>query len=174
VTTPTLSFLLASATLLTACGGAPGDDAAPAPESVVASATVSDAAVPSASPTVVVFKSPTCGCCEGWVEHMRASGFTVETRDVADVSPIKADLGVLAQHASCHTSLVDGYVVEGHVPADLVRRLLAERPDLVGIAAPGMPIGSPGMEGPGAHAYEVVSWDREGRTRVYAEVDPRG
>ena len=106
---------------------------------------------------------------------MRAAGFTVETRDVDNTALMqtKLDAGVPGQLATCHTALVDGYVVEGHVPADAVKRMLTQRPEIVGIGTPGMPIGSPGMEGPGAQPYPVYSWDDEGNGQVYAEIDPR-
>ena len=129
------------------------------------------AAAPAAEAGVVqVWKSPTCGCCGGWVEHLRAEGFEVEVHDVADLRDVKAENGVTDDLASCHTALVDGYVVEGHVPAEDIRRLLAERPDVAGIAAPGMPVGSPGMEVPGraADPYEVVAFTRDGGRSVFA------
>lgn len=116
---------------------------------------------------VVVYKSPTCGCCGAWVEHMRAAGFTVATHDVADVAPIKQRHGVPLGLGSCHTALVDGYVVEGHVPAENVRRLLAERPKAVGLAVPGMPSGSPGMENGMRDPYDVLLFDDRGRVRVW-------
>jgi hypothetical protein len=100
----------------------------------------------------------------------------VDARDVSGTSElkrVKVDAGVPGQMATCHTALVDGYVVEGHVPAEQVKRLLDERPDVAGIATPGMPMGSPGMEGPGARPYTVYSFDREGERAVFAEVDPR-
>lgn len=124
-------------------------------------------------PTVLVYKTPTCGCCNGWVEHMRAAGFTVDTRDVSDIMSVKVDAGVPGAMSSCHTAIVDGYVVEGHVPADQIERLLADRPDVVGIAVPGMPIGSPGMEGRSSEPYQVFSIGRDGTAAVFAEVDPR-
>jgi hypothetical protein len=128
--------------------------------------------IPAANPdlpVVRVWKSPTCGCCRGWVEHMRRAGFKVEVTDLADVAPIKAEHGVAPELQSCHTSLVDGYVVEGHVPAEDIRRLLDERPQIAGLAAPGMPVGSPGMEvGEQRDRYDVVSFDRNGRTTVWA------
>ncbi|MBW3534086.1 MAG: DUF411 domain-containing protein [Gemmatimonadetes bacterium] len=119
---------------------------------------------------VKVWKSPTCGCCGGWVDHMREAGFEVEVVDTQDLRPIKAEHGVTDDLASCHTAVVDGYVVEGHVPAADIRRLLAERPDIAGIAAPGMPTGSPGMEVPGrpADAYDVVAFTRDGGRTVFA------
>lgn len=124
-------------------------------------------------PTVLVYKTASCGCCNGWVEHMRAAGFEVEARDVRDLMSVKMDAGVPTAMSSCHTALVDGYAVEGHVPADQIKRLLAERPEIVGIAAPGMPMGSPGMEGPGAKPYDVMQWDAAGNSAVYATIDPR-
>ncbi len=124
-------------------------------------------------PPVLVYKSPTCGCCNGWVDHMRAAGFTVETRDVRDLMSVKRDGGVPTQMSSCHTAIVDGYVVEGHVPAEHVERLLEERPEIAGIAVPGMPIGSPGMEGPNPEPYQILSFTHDGRAEVWADVDPR-
>ena len=129
-----------------------------------------DAAPRPPRPEVTVYKSPTCGCCAEWVAHLRRHGFRVKTEDLADLQPIKTRHGVPAALQSCHTALVDGFVVEGHVPADLIDRLLHERPRVVGIAVPGMPIGSPGMEVPGrpADRYRVVTFDRSGQTRVFA------
>jgi hypothetical protein len=150
--------LFAVALLLTAaaCGGS---DARTAPADPL--------------PTIVVYKTEACGCCNGWVDHLRAADFTVDARDVVDLMSIKRDAGVSAAHASCHTALVDGYVVEGHVPAEQIRRLLAERPRVAGLAVPGMPVTSPGMEGPGAKPYDVIAFDRQGASTVYATVDPR-
>ena len=113
-------------------------------------------------PEVQVYKSPTCGCCEKWVEHLRAEGFTVRTSDVADVTPIKLENGIAPELSACHTAFVGGYVVEGHVPASDIRRLLAERPAVAGLAVPGMPVGSPGMEGPRPVPYEVFSFGARG------------
>ena len=126
-----------------------------------------------ALPTALVYKTPTCGCCNLWVDHLREAGFEVDARNLNDIIPVKIDAGVPPRMSSCHTALIDGYVVEGHIPAEHVKRLLEERPDIVGIAVPGMPIGSPGMEGLGARPYQVLSWDRQGNVEVYAEVDPR-
>jgi hypothetical protein len=120
---------------------------------------------------VQVYKSPTCGCCEKWVDHLRAEGFAVRTSDVADVTPIKLENGVAPELSACHTAFVGGYVVEGHVPASDIRRLLAERPAVAGLAVPGMPVGSPGMEGPGAVAYEVLSFGAQG-VRVFSKHTP--
>lgn len=117
----------------------------------------------NALPLVIVHKSPTCGCCGAWVEHMRSAGFEVEVRDSDDLDPIKKSLGVPADKASCHTAQVGDYFVEGHVPADDVKRLLAEHPDARGLAVPGMPAGSPGMEVPVGqeqpYAVELIAKD---------------
>ncbi|HEX6927038.1 MAG TPA: DUF411 domain-containing protein [Longimicrobiaceae bacterium] len=117
---------------------------------------------------ILVYKSPTCGCCSNWVDHMAEAGFQPTVRDVADVSPLKRDVGVPAGLDSCHTALVGGYFVEGHVPADLVQKLLKEKPKAAGLAVPGMPMGSPGMEGPTRQPYDVLLVMRDGTTRVYA------
>lgn len=122
--------------------------------------------------TMVVYKSPTCGCCVKWGEHMENAGFEVESRDMSDMSSIKEELGVPQVASSCHTAVVGGYIVEGHVPVRYVQQLLKEKPDISGIAVPGMPIGSPGMEGPNAKPYEVVTFDGEIITGVYARVNP--
>lgn len=137
----------------------------------LASMGVAAAQQKQVGPLVEVFKSPTCGCCTSWVDHMRASGFTVRTTDVKDLSQIKSSRGIPSQVQSCHTSLVNGYVVEGHVPAADVRRLLKEKPAIAGIAVGGMPIGSPGMETPyvKAQPYDVMSFDKLGATRVFAK-----
>ena len=116
---------------------------------------------------VEVWSDPSCGCCEGWVRHMRDAGFEVAVREVADVVPVKAASGVPEALWSCHTAVVGGYVVEGHVPAEDVRRLLAERPRAKGLSAPGMPPSSPGMDMPGT-PYEVVLFDVEGGRRTWA------
>jgi hypothetical protein len=130
---------------------------------------VAVATAPAGLADVVVYKSPTCGCCDGWTEHLAAAGFRVIPRDTADVGAVKRRLGVLPSLGSCHTAMVDGYVVEGHVPADVIVRLLRERPAIVGIAVPGMPAGSPGMEAARPHVpYDVIAFDASGRTWVYA------
>lgn len=128
----------------------------------------------SASDKVVVYKSPTCGCCGDWIDYMRESGFEVEVHDLADVRPVKDQNGVAPMLRSCHTALVGGYVLEGHVPAEQVTRMLAERPAIRGLAVPGMPIGSPGMdEGYDRSTwqdYDVVAFDADGGTEVYAHI----
>ena len=121
----------------------------------------------AALPVVKVWKSPTCGCCSGWVEHMRAAGFVVEVEDLEDLAAIKHTYGVAAELQSCHTSLVDGYVVEGHVPAADIVRLLEERPELAGLAAPGMPASAPGMDMEG-EPYDVLTFDGNGKTTLWA------
>jgi hypothetical protein len=122
-----------------------------------------------ALPAVTVYKSPTCGCCSKWVDHMKAAGFAVTSHDVDDVAAIKEKHGVPAEAGSCHTALVGTYVVEGHVPADAVKRMLRERPNIAGIAVPGMPVGSPGMEVPGrpADSYSIVAFEKSGKYSVY-------
>jgi hypothetical protein len=117
---------------------------------------------------VTVYKTPTCGCCKAWVEHLRAAGFEVQVQDLADVTPHKQRLGVPPRLASCHTAVVDGYVVEGHVPAADVTRLLATRPAITGIAVAGMPMGSPGMEYGPAVAYDVIAFKPDGTLDLFA------
>ena len=118
--------------------------------------------------TLVVYKTPTCGCCSAWVDHARENGFAVVTHDMNDLSAIKQQLGVPAGRASCHTAAVNGYTIEGHVPADLIRKMLTERPAIRGLAVPGMPIGSPGMEGMIKQDYDVLAFDENGNVQVYA------
>ena len=139
-------------------------------EAPAARAAASPAAVDAALPRVLVHKSPTCGCCAGWVKHMEASGFAVEVVETHDLEPVRKDVGVPVGKASCHTAQVDGYFVEGHVPADDVKRLLAERPDARGLTAPGMPIGSPGMEVPSGATpgYAVLLVADDGTTSEFA------
>jgi len=131
------------------------------------------ATVDQSLPTVVVYKTETCGCCNGWVEHMRAAGFQVDARNVRDIMSVKAEAGVPGPMVTCHTAMIDGYVVEGHVPAQYIKQMLAEHPDIAGIGVPGMPQGSPGMEGPSPQPYQVLAFDHDGNVSVYAEVDPR-
>jgi hypothetical protein len=116
---------------------------------------------------VVVYKSPTCGCCDKWVEHMESAGFTVDVENQRDLAPIKRELGVPRRMQSCHTAKVGDYIVEGHVPADVVQRMLEEKPNIRGLAVPGMPMGSPGMEGPRKDPYNVIAIDHDGRLQVY-------
>ncbi|HEX7239243.1 MAG TPA: DUF411 domain-containing protein [Longimicrobiaceae bacterium] len=138
------------------------------PEPVEGRTVASAASAAGEGPLVTVYKTPTCGCCRSWVDHLRQAGFRVETVDREDLSPVKKEHGVPQALHSCHTAVVDGYAVEGHVPADVIRKLLAERPAVKGIAVPGMPMGSPGMEGPRKDPYEVFTFDASGPKDVYA------
>jgi len=115
---------------------------------------------------VTVYKSPACGCCGEWVKHIRANGFRVEALDVADVTPIRRRYGVPEELASCHTAVVGGYAIEGHVPADDIKRLLRERPRVRGLAVPGMVVGSPGMEQGPPQPYATLAFDDRG-SRVF-------
>ena len=124
----------------------------------------------AAATVVEVVKSPYCGCCTQWVEHLRASGFEVRVTDIEDVTPTARRLGVPDDLRSCHTASAGGYAIEGHVPAADIRRLLAERPDAAGIAVPGMPIGSPGMEqGERRQRYATILFGRDGSRRLFAQ-----
>jgi hypothetical protein len=118
-------------------------------------------------PKLTVTKDPSCGCCTGWAEHVRAAGFPVEVVETGELNRLKARLGVPANLAACHTGEIDGYVVEGHVPAGAIKRLLAERPKVTGLAVPGMPVGSPGMEVEGAEpdTYDVIAFGPSGQSR---------
>ncbi len=122
----------------------------------------------AANPEILVYKSASCGCCGKWVEHLEAHGFAVTAVDMDDLGPIRREHGITRALSSCHTAVVEGYVVEGHVPAETIARLLEERPAVKGVAVPGMPIGSPGMEGPNPEPYDVLAFDAEGRTTVFA------
>ena len=120
-------------------------------------------------PAITVYKSPSCGCCTKWVEHMQAAGFTVNVSDAPDPEPVKKQYGIGTALRSCHTALVEGYAVEGHVPAQDVVRLLKDRPKVTGIAVPGMPVGSPGMElGARKDPYQVLAFTKDGSTSVFA------
>jgi len=123
-------------------------------------------------PIVQVYKSPTCGCCSKWVSHLEANGFTVEATDVNDINLIKRSYGIPPALASCHTAVVGDYLVEGHVPAEDIVQLLKQKPVIKGIAVPGMPIGSPGMEGRNPQAYDVISFDAQGETDVFSSHHP--
>jgi hypothetical protein len=119
-------------------------------------------------PEITVYRSPTCGCCKKWEDHMRANGFVVKDVTMDDLSAIKAESGVTSNLKSCHTALVGGYVVEGHVPAADVQRLLKEKPRIVGLAAPGMPGAGPGMD-TSKDPYDVLAFDGKGGTTVWAK-----
>ena len=120
-----------------------------------------------AAPAIVTYKDPGCGCCAAWVEHLRANGFEVTTHDVRDMASYKQKFGVPDRLGSCHTAVVAGYTIEGHVPAADIKRLLRERPAAKGLAVPNMPHGSPGMETGRVDAYDVLLFDANGQTRVY-------
>ncbi|MDO8386832.1 MAG: DUF411 domain-containing protein [Polaromonas sp.] len=134
------------------------------------SALMAPALMAQARPQVEVWKDPNCGCCKDWVIHMEANGFDVKVHDSGN-SATRKRLGVPDKLGSCHTALVGGYAIEGHVPAREVHRLLKERPAALGLSVPGMPVGSPGMDGPEygtrKDPYDVVLVSRNGRTRVY-------
>jgi hypothetical protein len=135
---------------------------------VTAAATL----VAQSTPTLEVYKSPTCGCCSKWVDHAKEHGFSAKVTEMSDdaLDAWKAKHGIPATAQSCHTVLVGGYVVEGHVPAPELKRLLKERPAIKGIAVAGMPTGSPGMEVPGRkpQTYNVISFDKTGEIKVFA------
>ena len=124
---------------------------------------------PAQATDIVVYKSPTCGCCKKWISHLGKNGYSVEVHNQYNVNPIKSKMGVSRKLHSCHTAVVDGYVIEGHVPAVDITRLLDEKPSVKGLAVPGMPMGSPGMEGPRKDSYEVLTFQENGRTTVFAE-----
>ena len=144
---------------------------------IVGSALVAGAAsgvigIPSAAAagrTMTVYKSPQCGCCTAWIAHLERNGFDVEVRNEARMAVVKRQYGVPSELTSCHTGIVDGMVIEGHVPADVIDRMLTERPDATGLAVPGMPMGSPGMEQGSPQPYTVyafrdsASWAYENR-----------
>ena len=125
------------------------------------------------SPLVTVFKTPTCGCCSKWVEHLKANGFTVKVQEVNDTSAYEKQYRVPRSMVSCHTAVVNGYTIEGHVPAAEIKRLLNERPKAIGLAVPGMPVGSPGMEAARSEAYSVFVFDESGRASFYAHYPSR-
>ncbi len=177
--------IVAGVMVAAACAAPPADESAttanaaevasaPAPATAAVTAAApaasADAATVADTVSMTVYKEPTCGCCTKWVEHLEEHGIRVDARDVADVWPIKAQLGVPEHLGTCHTAVVNGYVVEGHVPADIIKRMLREKPQIAGIAVPGMPMGSPGMEGDGSRKdrYDVIAIGRDGRTSVYA------
>ena len=123
-----------------------------------------------ASDNITVFKSPTCGCCNKWIKHLEQNGFKVKGVDVDNVIPYKIKYGLTPRLASCHTAVIEGYTIEGHVPAKDIRRLLKEKPDLVGLSVPQMPVGTPGMEqGDRKDPYQVIGWDKQGKESVFTD-----
>jgi len=131
--------------------------------------TAAGTALAQRVPLVTVYKSATCGCCKDWVKHLESNGFRVESHDVEDMDRIKQNLGVRPQYVSCHTAIAEGYTLEGHVPADDIKRLLAERPKGRGLAVPGMPGGAPGMESAPKQPYATLLIDDQGGARVYQQ-----
>ncbi len=122
----------------------------------------------NADPVVTVYKSATCGCCNKWISHMQDNDFKIKAVDVQNMDSVKQQYGISSNLASCHTAIVDGYIIEGHVPASDVKQLLSEEKDVLGIAVPGMPIGSPGMEmGNRIDRYAVISFDKEGNVEIF-------
>ncbi|WP_009634455.1 DUF411 domain-containing protein [Synechocystis sp. PCC 7509] len=121
-------------------------------------------------PEAIMYRDPACTCCGSWMKHLQSQGFSVKNVPVADIFAFKHEQGVTDDLASCHTAIIDGYVVEGHVPGDDIKRLLAQKPDITGIAVPGMPVGTPGMEmGSKKDSYAVVSFDKQGQTKVFKQ-----
>jgi hypothetical protein len=137
-------------------------------------ALTTGAAPPSATgaadkkPTITVYKDPGCGCCKSWIEHLIKHGYRVDAKDTPEMTTIKRTLGVPDALSACHTAVVNGYLIEGHVPAADIARLLKEKPKVAGLAVPGMPMGSPGMEGSRTQHYQVLSFDKAGKTKVFA------
>jgi len=123
---------------------------------------------PAETLEVTVYKRADCGCCNLWIEHLEANGFSVKARNVQHLDQIKKESGVSRKLSACHTARIGDYVIEGHVPAQDIKRLLAENLDVVGLAVPGMPAGSPGMEGPRKESYAVYTFSKDGATEVFA------
>lgn len=175
-TTKITGVAIAMAFAATAC--TKESNATPEPATVAAVEESAPAVSPSAplsseasAPlvSIKVYKDANCGCCKEWVKHLEQNGFKVEAMDLPDLSAVKQKYGVQPEMQACHTAVVDGYTVEGHVPADLILRMLKEKPAIAGLAVPGMPAGSPGMEGATKEKYDVLTFDRAGRTTVYAQ-----
>jgi len=121
-------------------------------------------------PEATVYRDPACTCCGAWMKHLQSQGFKVKNVPTADMMAFKQEHGITDDLASCHTAIIDGYAIEGHVPGDDIKRLLAEKPDIKGIAVPGMPVGTPGMEmGNKKDSYSVVSFDKQGQTKVFKQ-----
>jgi len=119
-------------------------------------------------PIITVYKDPGCGCCKSWIEHLIKHGYRVDAKDTPNMTEIKRTLGVPDGLTACHTAIVNGYLIEGHVPAADIDRLLAQKPRIAGLAVPGMPMGSPGMEGGTPQRYQVLTFDKSGKTTVFA------
>jgi hypothetical protein len=125
--------------------------------------------LPAADPKMTVYRTATCGCCGKWVDHLEANGFDVDVQTVTETASYRQKYGVPAKLASCHTGVLSGYTVEGHVPAADIKRLLKEKPKGKGLAVPGMPLGSPGMEAPKSERYAVLLFQEDGSTTVFAQ-----
>lgn len=138
---------------------------------LVASALATQVSAYAAAPVVEVYKSASCGCCTEWVKHLEQNGFIVKAKNVANPSDYREKLGIPNELGSCHTGVVNGYALEGHVPAAEIRRLLVEKPMAKGLAVPAMPMGSPGMEGPIKHPYDVMLVGENGKYSVYKHYD---
>lgn len=138
---------------------------------LAASAIASTALAEEQAGQIEVFKSPWCGCCTAWVHHLERNGYSAIVHDVEDLSAIKQMAGVPRDQRSCHTAMIDGYVIEGHVPASAIDRLLAERPEIHGLTVPGMPQGSPGMEGPNPVPFTVFSIGSDVDSEAFMEFD---
>lgn len=128
-------------------------------------------AADAALPPVEVYKTPGCQCCEKWIDHLRAAGFQVHAQD-GKLNAMRRELGIPRKLIGCHTAVIGDYVVEGHVPAAQIQRLLREKPEVLGISVPGMPVGSPGMEGPGGKPYDVLSWRKDGTVEAFSREAP--
>lgn len=139
----------------------------------VALSSVTAMAAAAATNAIEVYHDPACGCCVNWIRYMQAHGYSVTSHDDQAMAVVKARLGVPANAAACHTAVIGGYVIEGHVPVEDIRRLLSEHPDARGLAAPGMPMGSPGMEMGTPERYDVVLIGKDGSTRVFATHGPK-
>ena len=163
----TVELLIAGALVAASCSSPRSSTVPDTPQAATAASQATAASVTD-STTLVVYKESTCPCCNAWVDYMRTNGFRVVTYNVSDLPAVKAKHGIGDAHQSCHTTEVGGYFVEGHVPAELVRRLLSERPRIAGLAVPGMPIGSPGMEVGPPEPYDILAVDSAGRTTVFA------
>lgn len=137
---------------------------------ITALATSYNAFAGEDSLTIEVYKSPSCGCCGDWVDHLKENGFEVDVTNTNDMNQIKRDAGLTPQLSSCHTAFIGDYVIEGHVPATDIQRLMETTPQAHGLTVPGMPIGSPGMEmGDRQDAYQVLLFNEAGQTRVFTE-----
>ncbi len=121
----------------------------------------------AASPVIQVYKTASCGCCVAWVDHLKSNGFKVVAHNVDNPGSIRAKFGIGEQYGSCHTGVVNGYAIEGHVPADSIKKLLKEKPKASGLAVPGMPMGSPGMEGHRHDDYDVLLIAKGGKASTY-------